>query len=660
MSGAQAAAADLARMRAPQEQAPPIDEGLLDSARQVFGACETYFKASRTYPPGYPARERFLGVLDDKVRGHLARYGDLEAEITAKGAHIEGQPVFEVERADLNLWYPLYRDGIRELTLGDGMTRDELVQLCQALAELAAMPDDEEGDGEDDAVTLLWDLDLPHLSYVAIDTFVSGAGSDADAQRRLEQIREMVTIGMMKELAHASTAGSSLGRDVTVARRLKSIALGKADLTFLHQENFGALSELPRQLSEASERLFALPDGERAGFAAELHGDEELLDKFLEALIRALMTEGGSGNTEALCARIEQFFTQTVVRGELARATALRRQAVAVLENRGGAPARPELVDAVDQAMSSDAAIAAVVEALATCADDGLAVIYTLVEVLPRRAAPALVRALERVGERVRRRAVCDTIAKWGPRALDAATEVLPASSEDYALDILYLIRKVGTERAVAVLDEATRHASAQVRGTALRLYVEVAPRETAAKRVRQGLRDPESIVRALAVEAVVKLAPAGAGAWLRESIQADAFGKLDGTEKARLFLAYARLGGEQAGPELLERLAQRNLLMSTRIDEERAAAARALAQIGYAPARPLIEKLAKARLARSVLSEACSEALGVLDEAGAAPADKPAEEPSAPIVAPAPVVGAPPPPDLPVISFKPRGPKHG
>ena len=656
MSGAQAAAADLARLRAPSEPAAPLDEALLDSARQVFGACETYFKASRTYPAGYPARERFLGMLDDKVRGHLARYGDLEAEITAKGAHVEGQPVFEVERADLNLWYPLYRDGIRELTLGEGLTRDELIQLFQALVELAAMPEDDEGDGEDDAVTLLWDLDLPHLSYVAIDTFVSGAGSDADAQRRLEQVREMVTIGMMKELAHASSAGSSLGRDVGVARRLKSIALGKADLTFLHQENFGALSELPRQLAEASERLFTIPDGERAAFAGELHGDEELLDKFLEALIRALMTEGGSGNTEALCARIEQFFTQTVVRGALARATALRRQAITVLENRGGAAARPELVEAVDQAMSSDAAIASIVDALAARGDDALGEIYALVEVLPRRAAPALVRTLEKVGERPRRRAVCDTIAKWGPRALDAAVDVLPASSEDYALDILYLIRKVGTERAVAVLDEATRHASPQVRGTALRLYVEVAPRETAARRVRQGLRDPESIVRALAVEAVVKLAPAGAGAWLRESIQADGFGKLDGTEKARLFLAYARLGGQQAAPELLERLAQRNLLRSTRVDEERAAAARALAQIGYAPARPLIEKLAKAKLARSLLNEACAEALAVLDEGGAAPA----EEPSAPIVAPAPLAAAPPPPDLPVVSFKPRGPKHG
>ena len=653
MSGAQAAAADLARVRESAEPEVAPDEALLESTRQVMSAGETYFKSCRMYAEGHPTRERFLGILDEKMRAHLQRFGALDCEVTARGINFEGVPVYEVERAEQNLWYPLYRDGIRELTFGDELTRDELVSFFRALVTLYAMkPDDDSDDGEDDAVTFLWDLDLANISYAAIDTFVGGAAGEAAVAQRMDRIREIVTVGMMKELANASATSAKLSRDIDVARRLKSIALGKADLTFLAQENLGALEELPARIDERKEPVFTVSPQDRAAFADNIKEEPELLDKFLEALVRALSTEGGSGDVETLCLRIEQFFTRTVVEEQFSRAAALRRHAAVVLENRGGQPARPELIARVDAAMSSDAVIAAVIAALAKREDDQLAGVYALVEALPRRAAPALLRSLGEVTERKRRRAVCDTLANWGPAVLEAANAVMANAGEEFALDLLYLIRKVGTDRAVALLDEGCRHGSPNVRGSALRLFAEVASREAVAKRLRQALRDKDSIVRGHALDAVVAVAPPNADAWVKEAIQADDFGKLDGAEKARLFFAYAKLGGEKAAPELLEKLCQRNLMMAARIDEERAAAAKALAMIKYAPARPVIEKLAKAKMARSTLNEACAEALDIFDR------------PPEPVRAKPPT--APPPtavrdtPSEPNVMFKPKGPPRG
>jgi hypothetical protein len=670
LSGAQAAAADLARIRAPAEPVEEPDEAMIESAGAVFTACDAFFKTCRTYPEGNPALERFLLQLEAKLRAHVDRYEDLEAEVTAKGIAVEGTPVYEMERADQNLWYPLYRDGVRQLTFGEGIERDEIVALFRALVALAATLDDEDLDeGEDDAVTILWDLDLPHVSYVSIDTFVGGAGGDAAAAQRMDRIREVVTIGMMKDLAQANLE-SGIGQEVGIARRMKSIALSKADLKFLEQENLGVLGEVPHHLGKARDGLFAIAPVDRDAFALAVKEDPELVDKFLEALIRALLTEGGSGEAEALCTRIEQFFTATVVSEAFARATSLRRQAVSVLENRGGTPAKPELIERVDQAMSSDAAVAAVVGALAKRADDQLAELYALVEALPRRAAPAIVRTLEQVGERTRRRVVCDTLAKWGPRALEAAVAVLPNSGEEYALDILYLIRKIGTERAVSVLEEACRHGSPQVRGNALRLYAEVAPKDAVGKRARTAMRDPDSLVRGLALEALVHASPPGAAAWVRELITAEGFSKeADAPEKARLFSAYARLGGAEAGPDLLARLSQRNMLLSARVDEERAAAAMALAQIKYEPARELVEKLAKSKLARSGLNEACVKALELFgpepddedDEDGEPAAVQPVQEqPSAPRELPPVITDRVSAPDAPFVRFKPKGPKGG
>jgi hypothetical protein len=641
MSGAQAAAADLARVRQTEVSAEAPDEAMMESVRGVFGACETYFKACRMYVEGHPTRDRFLIALDEKMRAHVTRYDALDAEVTARGIAVEGEGVYEVDRADQNLWYPLYRDGIRGLTFEPEVGKDELVAFFKALVALAAMkPDDDSDDGEDDAVTILWDLDLANIGYAAIDTFVGGVAGEAAAAQRLDKIRDIVTVGMMKELVPANITNERLARDVDVARRLKSIVLSKTDMTFLAQENLGALAEVPERMGDRRDAMYVLAGNERAEAAEQMAVDPELLDKFIEALVRALSTEGGSSDVELLCLRIEQFFTSTVVGEQFARASAIRRHACVVLENRGGAPARPELVARVDVAMSADAALAAIISALAKRPDDQLAELYALVECLPKRAATALLRSLEQVEERKRRRAVCDVIATWGGGALDAATAVLKTSGEEYALDILYLIRKIGSERGIALLEEACRHGSAQVRGQAVRLFAEVAPRDAAARRAKTALRDLDSTVRAFALDAIVALAPAGSEAWIRESIQAEGFGKLDIAEKTRLFLAYARLGGEHVAPELVEKLNQRNLMMSARIDEERAAAAKALAQLRYEPARAAIEKLAKAKMARSGLNEACEEALAMYDR------------PSEPTRARRPSDMA--------ISFKPKGPPRG
>ncbi len=646
MSGAQAAAADLARVRQAQTPAEAPDEAMMESVRGVFSACETYFKACRMYVEGHPTRDRFLIALEEKMRAHVTRYDALEVEVTARGIAAFGEGVYEVERADQNPWYPLYRDGIRGLTFEPAVTKQELVAFFKALVALASLePDDDSDDGEDDAVTILWDLDLANIGYAAIDTFVGGVAGEGAAAQRLDKIRDIVAVGMMKELAPAKITNERLARDVDVARRLKSIALSKADLTFLAQENLGALAEVPDRLRDGRGAVYAIGEAERAEVAAQMAADPELLDKFIEALVRALMAEGGSSDVELLCLRIEQLFTATVVGEQFARASAVRRHATVVLDNRGDTPARLELVARVDVAMSGDAAIAAIVAALATRPHDQLADLYALVECLPRRAAVALLRSVEQLEQRTRRRAVCDVIATWGAGALEAAAQVLKTSGEDYALDLLYLIRKIGGQRAIALLEKACRYGSPQVRGQAIRLFAEVAPRDAAARYARTALRDPDSTVRAFALDAIVAIAPAGSDAWIRESLQAEGFGKLDIAEKTRLFVAYARLGGERVAPELVEKLEQRNLMMSARVDEERAAAAKALAQLRYEPARAAIEKLAKAKIARSGLHEACEEALAMYDRP---------PEPATPMAAPPRT-----PSDL-AVSFKPKGPPRG
>ena len=416
MSGAQAAAADLLRARSVEIEEPEeeVDETLLAAATGMFTGFETFYKALRMYQQGHPALERFFVQLEAKVRAALEQVGDFEVSVTPLGLEHSGHAVYAADHPDHNMWFPLYRDGIRELAFTEGLDRDQIARLCDALVKLAAIkPGSEDDDGEDDAVTLLWDLALEDVSYVAIDSFADDSGGDDDSKARVARIREMITLSMMKELAVPAGGG---GRELELARRLKSVALTKADLTMLERDNLAAIDELPVSVREANGNLYCSKQESakrsRAG-SSEASVDEKLLD----AVIHALIADGGDEHGEALCLRVEQAFTVTVVGGGFDRAIQLRRR---VIEAKQVMPDSPLWAN-VDRAMSSSAAVVAIGEAVVTREDDDLGKVIELIGVMPPTAALGLVAALAKVEQRRRRRLVCDVLATWGTPAVDAA-----------------------------------------------------------------------------------------------------------------------------------------------------------------------------------------------------------------------------------------------
>jgi hypothetical protein len=604
MSGAQAAAGDLIRARASDAEAAEADPAQIAAATGVFAGFETYYKAQRTYQPGHPALERFFAQLDDKLRGALTRYEELSVEITARGLALDGSAVFTADRPDTNMWFPLYRDGIRELTLFAGIDHDQITRFCKALARLAMIRANEDtDDGEDDAVTTLWDLELEHVGYVAIDTFTDGGTGDEESRRRVEQIQEIVTTSTLKEVVVPAQRGAP-GEHTS---RLTSVTLGKADLDVLARENLVALDELPQRLRVQAD-VYAIDPAERDLFIRGLGRDAELVDKVLDGIVRALFA--GGEHAEALCGRIERAFASLVKDDELARAARLRQHVIAVARD----TTDPDLVARIDRAMASDAALAAIVTALVHRGDDTIADVLELIAVMPPSSARALIAGLGKVEQRRRRRQVCDAVARWGTSVVEAVGAAMADSSEDVALDLLYLLRQTASQQAAVALERATHHASAAIRAGALRLYVEIAAPIDVEKRCRIALREPSPLVRAAGLEALVARRPDGALRWIKEAIDAEGFGELELGEKTRLLVAYAMVGGAAVAPDLRQRLEQRNLLGRAGIDDIRIAAATALGQLRDTEARPLLEKIATARMTRDTVKTACVEALGVLD----------------------------------------------
>ncbi len=608
LAGAQAAIADLARA-SQADAAVDIDPSFVAAAAAAFTAFEAFYKARRTYSPDHPAVERFLGLVEDKLRAVLETYGELELALTARGMELGGEPVTAGDRPETNIWFPFHRDGVRELTIEPGLTRDELTLLAATLVKLhATAPGAADDDGEDDAVTMLWDLALQHLDYVAVDAVNDAESADPTTQARVAAIRDMVTLNQMKELA--APPGSASSYDLKAARRLKSVALARSDVRVFERENLATLAELPKELRDAQRTLYSITDAERAGLARALPKDPALLEKVLHATIHAVLAEDGAANADVVCGHVEKAFTSLLAEAGFGGAARMRRKAIAA----SAYAASAALIARLDAAMASPAALRALVGGIATLPDEALDAAMDLLEVMPASCATTVVGSLGQIEQRARRRRACQSIARWGQSAIAAVTAALPSSTEDVALDLLFLLRAVGSDASLRALELACMHTAPAIRANALREYAQVAPSAAVRARTFAGLEDADPIVRGAALELLVAHQFEGAVRWLEEQIAPEAVAEVDLGEKKRLFTAYAVLGGTPAAEALHARLEQRNLLARSSIDDERIAAASALGHVRYAPARASLEKVAKTTLIRNTVKLACLSALEDLE----------------------------------------------
>jgi hypothetical protein len=147
---------------------PPVEAGQeLAAARDFFVALDKTVKQLNLYEGRGDACARALDGSFGLLTALLAR-GKLVLKPTPFEFLVGDEPVYTCQEDKSGLSYRLFRDGMRELTLVPGLERWELVELVEIMRSARGQGD------EADSVTLLWDRDLPHVRYQAIDLFVEG------------------------------------------------------------------------------------------------------------------------------------------------------------------------------------------------------------------------------------------------------------------------------------------------------------------------------------------------------------------------------------------------------------------------------------------------------------------------------------------------------
>ena len=142
------------------------DEELL-LARDVTSAFVKAVKAARFYPADNPTVKGFRDQFLKKTQFFVNKYQHYILQIGEYEFSYKGKVLYENRDVKSSLAFLMYKDGLRELRLMKGIEEWEaqgfvdLIKRSETINQL-----------EDDLVTLIWEKDFIHISYMATDEFL--------------------------------------------------------------------------------------------------------------------------------------------------------------------------------------------------------------------------------------------------------------------------------------------------------------------------------------------------------------------------------------------------------------------------------------------------------------------------------------------------------
>ncbi len=228
----------------------------------------------------------------------------------------------------------------------------------------------------------------------------------------------------------------------------------------------------------------------------------------------------------------------------------------------------------------------------------------------PHHARTILEAALDLSPVKQRRLLMC--AMSFGDVACLCARDLLKRASDQAAEALVSMVVKIPGPAAREALLVATEHDFYRVRGLAYQTLFEDKSVKPDRDLILRTLDDEHSLVRQCALEYLQEARPKEAREWLEAQADSFDFNQYEPAEQKRLYSTLAAVAGEALIPWLEAKLSRNNFKLYSS-DAERVCAIAALTELRAQSCRPLLEKMARSWLSKSV-REAAKKALEILD----------------------------------------------
>ena len=534
--------------------------------KALFVVLPKALRAQQLYDENNPVYQRFVSQLIEALQALWGKMDRLPIIVEEDRFIWMGEAVYQSgSRAD-SLAFLLFKDGVREFTLHEGLETHELTTLLQVLNRARDLRPQ-----GDDLLTILWEKDLKYFTYSYIDLLAEGLdlGMPAAGPGLVGGFEKILQEEMSQETAPESKELSATAEEETASPNQVSADDFNPTLYSLDTREMGKIQDEVRLEMNRDLRgdvLSALFDRVEEPRFPERQG--EILEIF-KILLPNFLSRGALSSAGAVLEEVARLLSS-----EDALQPAQRVTAEEILEEVSGAESLKELIQALeDGSISPDPAE-----------------LGSFLRHLRSDALGPLLRGAEEA-EDPRIKVILQEAVKGIARDYSAALlKCLESSDPVVVAGAVSLAGKMGVKESASQVASLLSHESAKVRLAAIEAATDLKV-SLALSALKDVLADPEREVRIAAARALGSLRYRPGAPYLREAIKGKEIRLADISEQITFFESYGLIQDPEGVPLLDRLLNGRGFLRRKETGEIRACAALALGKMDSSEANAALEK---------------------------------------------------------------------
>ena len=557
------------------------DEELL-LARDLTSAFVKAIKAFRFYPPDNPTLKGFRDQLLKKFQFFLNKYQSFVIQVGEYDLSFKSRILYENKDVKSSLAFSLYKDGLREIRFMKGLEEWEVQGVIDILKHSENI-----NQLEDDVVTLMWEKDFVHISYLATDEFLEE--TPVVIPDNVDQFRKNL---VFKPLAHhveveLAEEGSEEGVDL--------------------DEILSKVIEGP--LPFVSDRsVYLLTSDEVEGLRKDVESEVDptfvfnIADILFEILALEKEREPYHDAVNILIKILDAFLTL----GEFTKATDLLKRVYIILKTYDLQNWQIESIQKIIMEAGEEVRIERIGKVLER-EEVRLEDVNAYLSLLQKNSIKPLIKLLGELKNSKARRVFCDALAEIGKNAIEMFTPFIDDRRWYLVRNIIYILGRIGKEQSLPYIQKAFNHEENRVRREAIQALGLIGGPKAIGLLVK-ALTDNDVRIRCMAA---INLGKGGKKVGLiplLEVVQSKDFYKREPAEIKAFFNAIGMVGSNEAVPVLQQLLERKSWFGRGKTDEIRMGAANALAAIGTPDAKAILEEGKNSK--DESIREACTQAL--------------------------------------------------
>jgi HEAT repeat protein len=472
---------------------------------------------------------------------------------------------------------------MKELRFMKGLEEWEVKELIDIIVKC-----DNINQLEDDIVTLMWEKDFNHISYLATDEFLEDL--PVFVPENVDQFRKDLVfkpIAREIEVDFLEEAEEQVNLDETLSKlieELHSFVSNRSVYSLSPQE----VERLRKEVENEVKPTFVL----------------NIVDLIFEILILEKEPEPFQNAINILGKVLDAMLTL----GEFQKAVDLMKRVFIFQKTYKLRDWQLEAIRKFMMDTGEDQRIERIGRLLEQ--EDGVRLeeVQNYLILLQRNAIKPLVRLLGERQKSKTRRVICDALSEIGKNAFELFIPYMDDPRWYLVRNITYILGRIGKEESLPHIQRAFNHTDPRVRREAIQALGLIGGTKAVGSLVK-GLTDKDSRIRAAAALNLGKVGKKAALAPLLEIVQSKDFQKKESAEMKAFFDAIGIVGSSRESILVLQQLLERRSWFGRgKMDEIRTGAAQALAMIGTPEAMSILESGKDSK--EESVRDACLQAL--------------------------------------------------